>query len=208
MVLRCLLVSLVASLGFELPSGQDVTSWTMSSRSWVSARAVDLSALGAEASGWLGLNDPTVQRMAELAATKAESTSEPETTLPSLTAEFAFELINEDMALSFADDQARLLAATVAEAPPIGEAESPASGELAGETIASTEPVPNPELDPLARIFAGPVTDSIDEAPGTTPDVVLVPTDRLNSAVRLTREAVHAWASLAQAMGSEVVLSR
>ncbi len=30
MALRCLLVSLVASLGFELPSGQDVTSLAMS----------------------------------------------------------------------------------------------------------------------------------------------------------------------------------
>ena len=208
MVLRCLLVSLVASLGFELPRGQDLTSWTVSSRGWVSARATDLSALGLEASGWLGLTDPTVGRMAELAATPAAATPRPAYVAPLLSTELVFGLINEDMALSFADDQARLLAATVAEAPPAAAAESLAPAAQASATSDLPEPNLNPEIDSLARVFAGPESELTDEAVATAPDAGLVPTDRLHSAVRLTREAVHAWASFAQAMGSEVVLSR
>ena len=208
MVLRCLLVSLVASLGFELPRGQAVTSWTMASQSWVSARVVDLSALGAEASGWLGMNDPTVLRMEELASTKAESTSILETTIVVQDSEFAFELINEDMALSFADDQARLLAVSIVEAPPVSDVESSAPSEPRSEPITSAELLSNPEMDSLARVFAGAETDFIDEVSGPGPGALPDPTERLNSAVRLTRDAVRAWASLAQAMGSDVALSR
>ena len=208
MVLRCLLVSLVASLGFELPSGKDVNLWTSSSQTWVSARATDLSALGAEAAGWLGLNDPTMRRTSELDTNEVNANQPIEVEAPALSAEFAFELINEDMALSFADDQARLLAATIVETAPVTAAETIILNEPDGEALALADSPLNPESGTSTQALAGSESTPTLQPDEVSPESSAAPTDRLYSAVRLTREAVHAWASLAQAMGSEVVLSR
>ena len=43
MAIRFLLVSLVAGLGLEAPSAQDVATWTRSGRDWVQARVDDFS---------------------------------------------------------------------------------------------------------------------------------------------------------------------
>ena len=107
MALRCLLVSLVATLGFELPSGQDVTSWTMSGQNWVSARGGDLASMGSATSGWLGLNDPdlvTTLVGPTLAAASSQVIASAEAAAASESADLAFESVGEGMTLTFADD--------------------------------------------------------------------------------------------------------
>lgn len=205
MVFRCLLVSLVASLGFELPSGQDVTSWTRSGQGWVSARIVELSALQAEASGWLGMNDPTVKRMAELAV--AETTPVPVLQAAELAApaELAFESINESMAQDFARDQVQIAAALpqAPEATPI----VPESTQTI-VAIIETESTANPEIESMTLVLANSLADThadeVEEEESTVDDS----TARLNSAVRLTCEAVQAWATVIQNVGDDAIPTR
>lgn len=197
MALRCLLVSLVASLGFELPSGQDVTAWTTSGGDWISARTVDLSALGAEASGWLGINDPTMKPRTEvLVATPAPSpTGNDESASPST--DLAFDSINEGMARAFADDSETALAETVPVA--LAQEATPAT---------SVEILRQPAADSLALAFPAPATAATDEEGDDSVTSTPAPVDRLSSAVRLTRDAVEAWASLVQSVGNESILTR
>ncbi len=209
MALRCLLVSLVASLGFELPNGQDVTSWTMSGRGWVSARVVDLSAMQAEASGWLGLNDPTVKRMVELAAVETTPTTVTEMVTPATSAELVFESINESMAVDFNHDYETIVAneptATPVVSMPVVVAtttEADYQPEIGGDT--------NPEIESMTLALAEAETDCADTEMGVEEEES-VTTDsaaRLTSAVRLTREAVQAWASLVQSVGDDLVPTR
>lgn len=52
MALRFLLVSLVAGLGVNLPSGDEFSSWVGSGRAWVQARVDDIRGTGADAEAW------------------------------------------------------------------------------------------------------------------------------------------------------------
>ncbi len=199
MALRCLLVSLVASLGFELPSNQDVTSWTVLGRNWVSGRAVDLSALQAEASGWLGLGDPTIKPSPER---PTPTDPEQEAAAASTTGpdDLAFESIGEGMALAFASD---LETARDGDATP-----APVSAPAPAELVAAAEPQPMPDLDPMALAFPAPSADSTDEEVVEPTDPSMIRADRLASAFRLTREAVQAWATLVQPVSEDSVTSR
>ncbi len=197
MALRCLLVSLVASLGFELPSGQAVTAWTTSGGDWISARTVDLSAIGAEASGWLGSNDPTMKPRTEvLVATPAPSpTGNDESSPPST--DLAFASINDGMARAFADDSQTALAEPV----PVALAQE-------GSPATPVEVLPQPAADSLALAFPALATAATDEEGDDSAASPPASVDRLSSAVRLTRDAVEAWASLVQSVGYESILTR
>jgi len=200
MALRCLLVSLVASLGFELPSNQDVTSWTALGQNWVSTRSVELSALQAEATGWLTSTDPTLKPKTEqVGTTEAEPLAVAEVATEAATspADLAFDSIGEGMALAFGTDLEEAEGATVA--PKV---------ETAPEVVAIAEPQPQPEEERMTLAFPAPSTDLTDEEGMDQDEIAAIRADRLSSAVRLTREAVQAWASVIESVGDEVIPTR
>lgn len=202
MALRCLLVSLVASLGFELPSNQDVTSWTVSGRNWVSACSVDLSPLQAEASGWLGSNDPTMKpKTEEIAATEAAPAvlAEAKTEQSASPADLAFDSIGEGMALEFGSDLEATRAEVATVAPSI---------EAAPEMVATVSEPTQPEDELLTLAFPAPSASLTDEETTDQDETTSARADRLSSAVRLTREAVQAWASVIQTVGDDVIPTR
>lgn len=199
MVLRCLLVSLVASLGFDLPTGQDVTSWTMSGKTWVSDRAVDLSAMGAEASGWLGINDPTMKsNPAALPATEVVVVAPTEVT-EAMPADLAFDSIGEGMALAFQDDLSTARAEEIVPAP---------ADEAVVVMIVTTEPLCQPVEEGLTMAFPAADADATTEEMDQSAVVQSDSAERFSSAVRLTRDAVQAWASLVQTVGNDASLTR
>ena len=200
MALRCLLVSLVASLGFELPSNQDVTSWTISGRNWVSTRAVELTALQAEASGWLGLNDPTMQPKPEPVAAdrsgarcsgRVGDRSDRFTRRPRL---------RLDRRRDGPGVRYRPGSRTSRGSDPRSRSRCGPRGGCDRQTV---QPQPEARVDdpgvprPLGRF---------DRRRKRRNWTMLHPTrlDRLSSAVRLTCEAVQAWASVIQTVGDEV----
>ncbi len=165
MMLRIMLVGLVASLGLELPSNDDVSHWTRSGRQWASARLAELSEIQSEtgrAFEGLAENEPNV----EPPAAPAEALA---------TSDAAFQAAADRVAGDLAAD----LAAVAAPAP---------------ELIAKAEVVPTPAAsDPLAA-------DS-DEIPSDEEEVAMrneagpSRAERINSAVKMTYQAVNAWAS-------------
>ena len=186
MALRVLLVGLVASLGFELPTGQDLASWAKSGRAWVDARAAELSGLRLEAE----------QALAGATDGERDEGPAPTTEVASSRADLNFEATVEAMASEFAVDLALMKESTPAEEavvvverfqemPPAATDPGPESDEQASEVLAEVVPVPAPSIAPPA-------------APAS-------PIEKLSTAVRLTREAVNAWASLIQAVPFKVV---
>ena len=92
MTLRIMLVSLVASLGLELPSDHDLACWSRSGREWVAARLADFSGPGLEA------DQPAAEVAAEPDATPviAEVVKADD--------DRTFEVASEAMAADFAAD--------------------------------------------------------------------------------------------------------
>lgn len=228
MALRLILVSLVASMGFELPSSHDVESWGRSGRVWVAARVSELSTL----STWQDLAGPEDAAEVEavedrVAAIDEAPTSHPEDSRTTPVDDLAFEVVVEGMASNFSEDIATARIETErAEAAlaALAEAES-----LGAEAIARDEDAIPPALEAPVVAEAAPimaeVVPSVDpeeapavEAPLPAPEIVAEEAgpsrfDRLTKAVRLTRSAVEAWASLMDPAGSvdigeQVVLSR
>ena len=192
MALRCLLVGLVASLGFELPSGQEVTSWTRPGRDWVAARTITLADLQANAATWLGGAEP--------AAPPAVAPALVAVPVPSAEAipdDLAFVAINEAMASSFAADFA---VAQLEEAADAAAEQAPAP---AAEAIAAV--TNEPELESMALAHAEPEASASADPVEATDESGSTPASRLNLAVRATRQAMDAWTSLVQAVGREVV---
>lgn len=205
MALRCLLVGLVASLGFQLPSGQDVTSWTRPGRDWVAARTITLSDLKATASVWFAAEpepaaQPPVAEPAPALAVAPAAEPAPD--------DLAFAAITEGMAASFAAD---LEVARAEEAAAVRDEPAPAP---AAEAVAAADPTGEPEHESMALAHAEPAPEAV--TPGQAefaPEAVTQgdaepaasPATRLTSAVRATREAMNAWASVVQAVGREVV---
>lgn len=210
MALRCLLVSLVATLGFELPSGQDVTSWTMSGQSWVSARGGDLASMGSATSGWLGLNDPdlvTTLVGPTLAAASSQVIAAAEATAAAESADLAFESVGEGMTLTFADDieanRAKL------DAPlPTTEVEPIVAAAVEPILVVAVEPLCQPETDAMELAFPAPDAALVADGSEQVEEDESVVAERLSSAVQLTRDAVQAWTSLVQSVGSEMILTR
>jgi hypothetical protein len=192
MALRFLLVSLVAGMGLELPSGQELSSWTRAGREWAGARMVELSSIRVEAERAL-LGSTDCER-ADVVAGPAEADDAG----PS-TADLAFDVVVEGMASTFAAD----LAALRADRP-----ESIATPEAIAEQPRSEEPPMlawrDPEPEP-ASVETQP--DVVAEPPISPTQISPIATrvDRLSVAVRLTRQAVIAWASLIE--GSSEILT-
>ena len=169
MALRFLLVSLVVSMGFEMPSNADVASWTRSGRDWVDARVADLSGLRAGAertlSGVVG-GEPIPEGIAIARDLTGSS-------------DLAFEVVSEGMAADFAVD----LAITRSEEP------APAAGSAMLADL--DRPAALPSGEPVDGLLAR-------EGPPAGESPARSRLARLSDAVRLTREAVHAWAVLIQ----------
>jgi len=169
MALRFLLVSLVAGMGFEMPNGTDVETWTRPGRDWVEARVADIAGLRTRAErAFAGADDrePVAEAVSSLAGAEA----------PLAASDLAFEVVSEGMAADFAVD----LALTRSEEPP-----APAVADAA--MLADLDgPAALPSGESVAALLAA------EDAPAPSRS------SRLFNAVRLTREAVHAWAILVQ----------
>jgi hypothetical protein len=181
MTLRIMLLGLVASMGIELPSGADISSWTRSGRDWVASRLGDLPGPYVEAD------------RADAGPTDCHQAGRP-TESPvvavaedcGIAADLAFEAVSEAMAADFSAD---LLTMQAEESP----------SETAPVMLSSDEP-------PAVGLPDGEETMTLavpaDEAEAVEPDEETSEShsclDRVSSAVRLTREAVQAWATLIQ----------
>jgi hypothetical protein len=176
MTLRLFLLTLVGLMSFELPNGLDVSSWIESGGRWFDSRMADLDHLKTEMDrAYNGSIEP-------------ELTVESSTPVDSLAVEIArmradvtFENVVEGQIAEFRTDLAAIEAARPLpdEAPVVIAVETPAP---------SVEP-PDPgcfdqeiEIDP-----------PVNSVPMVEQGASI---ERLNSAVRLTRQALSAWASL------------
>ena len=196
MALRCLLVSLVASLGFELPSQQDFKSWTLASEGWVTARAGEVATFGTDASRWLKGSESAqlLTAASTLNNEVALATTEP---VP-IDEDLSFESITEGMVLAFITEADQIRAEE--EQPPAPDAE-PALVAAVGSTMID-------EAEMMALAFPAPGADStVDEEN----DLSIAPrphAGRLTSAVRLTQAAVQAWAVVVQNLTDEMITIR
>jgi hypothetical protein len=219
MALRVLLVGLVASMGFELPTGQDLSSWARTGRGWADARMAELSWLRLEAEKAIAIATDGVRdelppsRSAEVASTRAD---------------LIFEAAVEGMASGFAADLALMEDASPAEESVVAEV-GPTRADLifeatvegmasefaadlalmedaspAEETVVvverfqemppaeSTEPEPEgPAIEAPSDVLAPAAASALSARPASR-------VERLSAAVRLTKQAVSAWASLIQ----------
>jgi hypothetical protein len=191
MALRFLLVSLVAGMGLELPSGQELSRWTRAGREWAGARMIELSSIRAEAQRAL-LGPTDCERNGAIAAPAEAVIDGPST------ADLAFDVVVEGMASTFAADMAAIQAdrpewiATpdvIADQPP--DEEPP--------MLAWVDPEPEPAS------FSAPAETQPAAVAETPTSPIATRVDRLSMAVRLTRQAVIAWASLIE--GSSEILT-
>jgi hypothetical protein len=184
MALRFVLVGLVASLGFEMPGGPDVSSWARTGRDWFNARMAEVTSLRSEAERALALaadcersDDQAPAPNAEVAPTRLDLT---------------FDAVVDGMARDFSADQASIEVARPVE-----------------EAIAAVDPTDGPtvEMPEVACLDPTADEDGVDtlaEAgpepePATAPATEVVSrVERISTAVRLTRRAMEAWASLIQ----------
>jgi hypothetical protein len=201
MTLRIMLVGLVASMGFELPSGGDLSSWTQSGREWVNARMADLTGSVVEAdclgSGSTG-------------CLQAES---PDSIGPSVVAEpakaaddAAFDAVSEAMVAEFVADTMPMAEmpspieddpATVGvEAPPVG---LPDGEELAAQVAPASDVEPADAFE--SDDMPADATTETEEAEDASR------ADRVSSALRVTGEAVRAWVSLIRVSTDEPYLA-
>ncbi len=195
MVLRMMLVSLVASLGFELPSGRDATAWVQSGRNWVDARIGDFAEFRAAGErAFVGITE--ADGPGELAK---PAISDPAPTLKA-SADLAFEAVAETMVADFAAD--RLAQREIVAAPVV------VSVAAIPETVE-----PTPTALPSGEEFVASV-ESAPDAVAASPEIVAdggeacATAERLSSAVRLTRQAVQAWAELIQGCDAEADSAR
>ena len=182
MTLRIMLVGLVASLGFELPSDGDLSCWSHSGREWVAARLADFSGPRREA-------DPPVAEGVGRAVAEAPALAEAS----HADADLIFEVASETMATDFAAD----LLALQSESPGPDDAPTPAEAPvIASVGLPAGEDLATPDA-PAVEVVASSESVEADEASieeeHDAPSVA-----RLSNAVRLTREAVQAWAELIQ----------
>jgi hypothetical protein len=189
MTIRIMLVGLVASLGFELPSGSDLSSWAQAGTEWVHGRMADRSGPGVETK--LDLAGPSDCQQADETFKVPSLACEKEAD-----ADRAFQAVSEGMARDLSAD----LLAGHREEPP---------GEPIGPMLALEGPAPVglPEgeeavgclvvlADEASAVKVAPIDEEMPDDSVDSTDGSPVRLDRLSSAVRLTREAVQAWADL------------
>ena len=186
MTLRIMLMGLVASMGIELPSEADVSSWTRSGRDWVGARMVDLSGPSVEADR--ADAEPTDCQQASMPAGSPVIAVAEDSVASD---DMAFEAVSAGMAADFTAD---LLTMQVEEPPSesvpvtLASDEAPAVGLPDGEEMMS---LATPADEAEAQTQAVESGDEPIEVNETTSHL-----ERISSAVRLTREAVQAWTTL------------
>ena len=193
MTLRIMLVGLVASLGFELPSGSDVSCWAKAGQTWIQSKMIDPS--GPETvEPKLDVVVPTDCRQVVEKSEVPSIVSEKET----CAADAAFQVVTESIAVDLSAD---LLANHREEAP--------AEPVVARVELEAPAPVVLPEAEEAGCLIVNAdeakTAESawtLDEAKSTEPVETIVEDapkpDRVSAAVRLTREAVQAWADLMQ----------
>ena len=74
--------------------------------------------------------------------------------------------------------------------------------------VAAVEPLCQPETDAMELAFPAPDAALVADGSEQVEEDESVVADRLSSAVQLTRDAVQAWTSLVQSVGSEMILTR
>jgi hypothetical protein len=183
MALRFVLVGLVASMGFEMPSGGDVESWTRTGQNWFEARLAELSSLRLEASR--AFDAATDCERADASAPAPV----PAVEVASVREDLTFEAVVDGMAKDFTADLASINEPRPAE-----------------EAIATVEPFREmPEAAPSPSPSPAPAIESVVEA---RPEPVVSPAtsrvEKISTALRLTRQAMSAWAALIQPSVVEV----
>jgi hypothetical protein len=192
MTLRIMLLGLVASMGFELPSGTDLERWTESGRNWVVAQMADQSVPGVEAPKPCVL--PTDCLQAEETCRKPMIVVEQ----PDSSGDKAFEAVTNKLAADFAADLVAKAeepkptepepAPLIVAAPETPEVGLPAGEEMATQVVIETKvEVAEVVVEPVVPVEVTEVTETRNER-----------LDRISTAVRLTKEAVHAWAEVIQ----------
>jgi hypothetical protein len=190
MTLRIMLVGLVASLGFEPPTGSDVSGWVQAGKAWVQARMLDRS--GPEVELKLDLAGPSDCQRVDLKFEVPPLVCEKEGASDS-----AFKAVLDGIATDLSAD---LLANHREEAP---------SDQVASKlAIEAPAPVPLAEAEDVGCLIV-PVDEAKtaevawtgeDKPADSVESTIGLPErpDRVSSAVRLTREAIQAWADLMQ----------
>ncbi|MDX2038011.1 MAG: hypothetical protein SFX72_15290 [Isosphaeraceae bacterium] len=226
MAIRFLLVSFVASMGLEMPSRNDVASFVESGRTWIASRMEDWSITNARAAesakerAFARIVDEMSRDFSRDLARLESKTNAPAT--PNQTFE---PILVEDAAT---DVVSSLIAQSTSPDFRIEVADSDRQG-LVDELNAFADGLDDsiPETAPAAlatqvTVSAGPAAEAVElevaranpsesESPvassaSTAPESEGVRIERLASAIRLTREAVGAWASLLQ--GGDAIVSR
>jgi hypothetical protein len=192
MTLRIMLVGLVASLGYEPPSGSDVSCWAQAGVAWVQAQRLDRSGTVYELK--LDLTEPSdrqqVVEKLEVPALDCDCGQE-------VARDAAFMAVTDGIA---ADLSADLLASQREEA-----LSDQLETKLAREVPA---PVGLPAGEEVGCLIVPVDETRTAEVEWTEEDKLADPAeptvesharpDRVSSAVRLTREALEAWAALMQ----------
>jgi hypothetical protein len=180
MALRTLLLGLVAGMGLEIPSEGDISCWARSGREWAQARLAEPSM-------------PRVEADPALAVQSNQPIDSPAAVeCPEASGDRAFEVASEGMAADFAADMAAIEAPKMAEvevAPAVG---LPVGEEMPGPAclvVVEDQEIPS---DQAGEIVAGDDPAEVMDGTDGTPSRA----DRLSSAVRLTGQAVQAWADL------------
>jgi hypothetical protein len=183
MALRFLLVGLVASMGFEMPSARDVESWTRSGRNWVEARLSDANSLRLE-----------VARVLDRASDceRAEPPAPaPEVEVASIRDDLTFDAVVDGMARDFVVDLA-----SIKEPGPVDEAIAIVEPFREMPEATPTPTPSRPESPAIETVVAAP-SEPV-EGPATVP--AAAPTssriEKISTALRLTRQAMSAWAAL------------
>lgn len=196
MALRLVLVGLVASMGIELPSGSDLANWTRTGREWAGVRMADLSVIRVEAAR-------TCAGPADCGPADGHLGAADVTGAGSGRADLAFDVVVEGMAVDFAADFASLRV----DGPAPDQVPDAISGGERGVVpteLSWSDPEPVP-ADPIAEVAI--------EAPALPVEALALPveatlvsrrSERLSTAVRLTRQALDAWARLIEGSAEAV----
>ena len=185
MTLRIMLLGLVASLGLELPSGADVSGRAQAGSDLADARTLDRSGTGSEVK--LDLAQVSDCHQAH-AAIESPTPADDAEKASDLAFEAAMQGLGADLLADHADrptvDACPMLA--IGEPATIGLPE----GEEMGCLVALADQGTASEVEAQVEVESGVEVESMGESPSRL--------DRVSSAVRLTREAVQAWAEVLQ----------
>ena len=212
MFLRLILVSLVTSMGLELPSDRDVSCFTESVSAWANANICHLA--GPE--------------VATVTQTPVTADAEIVKVCESAPADVTFESVQAEIAAEFAAESLAVVAETPTTFNSCGEpevvtlTETTTIGLPDGEELATIVTVVSDEHAAVVIVEEAPI-EAISIASNdldTTSDFdwdadaleveadAPAPADQVTAAVRLTREAARAWAGLFQKAADEATCGR